>query len=266
MPGLFEMPSHSDIQITRPEDRELEAKRSELAALEANLAERELQLTSLRVELSSFERKYLAEVGARYAELDELKAQLAEKLAAENPGDLRLQESARQARARADETRSTTASDASHEHKIFSPTPELKRLYREVAKRIHPDLTSDDADRAKRQELMAQANRAYELGDEAALSRVFAAYECSPESVAGEGTPAELVRTIRRISQARHRLTEIEAESKKLLHSDSYQLRTRFDEAARQGHDLFSELAARITYEIARAKHNLAHRPVPSSV
>ncbi len=75
------MPSHSDIQITRPEDRELEAKRSELAALEANLAERELQLTSLRVELSSFERKYLAEVGARYAELDELKAQLAEKLA-----------------------------------------------------------------------------------------------------------------------------------------------------------------------------------------
>lgn len=260
------MPRQSDIQITRPEDRELETKRSELAALEANLAERELQLASLRAELSSFERKYLAEVGLRYADLDELKAQLAEKIAAENPGDLRLQESARQARARADETRATTATDLVAEHKIFSPTPELKRLYRDVAKRIHPDLTSDDADRAKRQDLMAQANRAYEQGDEAALARVFAAYECSPESVAGEGTPAELIRTIRRISQARHRLLEIDAESDKLLHSDSHQLRMRFDEAARQGHNLFAELAARIEYEIARAKQNLARRPVPSSV
>ncbi len=256
----------SDMQITRPEDRELESKRSELAALEANLAERELQLASLRAELSSFERKYLAEVGSRYAELDELKAQLAERLAAENPGDLRLRESARQARARADETRATAPEDASHELKIFSPTPELKRLYRDVAKRIHPDLTSDDADRAKRQELMARANRAYEMGDEVELSRVFAAYECSPESVAGEGTPAELIRTIRRISQARYRLSEIEAESKKLLSSDAHQLRMRFDESARQGHDLFSELAARIAYEIARVKHQLAHRPETSPV
>ena len=40
------MQNQSDIQITRPEDRELETKRSELAALEANLAERELQLAS----------------------------------------------------------------------------------------------------------------------------------------------------------------------------------------------------------------------------
>ena len=256
----------SDISITRPEDRELETKRGELTALEANLAERELQLTSLRAELSSFERKYLAEVGSRYAILDELKAELAERLAAENPGDLKLQESARQARARADETRATAEDETAREHKIFSPTPELKRLYRDVAKRIHPDLTSDDADRAKRQELMALANRAYEMGDEAELSRVFAAYECSPESVAGEGTPAELVRTIRRISQARYRLSEIDAETKKLVQSDAYQLRARFDESARQGHDLFVELGRRIEYEIARVKHKLAQPPVASAV
>jgi len=260
------MPRQSEMQITRPEDRELEAKRSELAALEANLAERELQLASLRAELSSFERKYLAEVGSRYAELDELKARLAERLAAENPDDLGLQESARQARARANETRATAPEDSFREHTIFSPTPELKRLYRDVAKRIHPDLTSDDADRAKRQELMAMANRAYEQGDEEALARVFAAYECSPESVSGEGTPAELIRTIRRISQARYRLSEIEAESKKLLQSDAQQLRLRFDESTRQGHDLFSELGARIAYEIARVKQKLAKRSEPSHV
>src|SRR3984885_8986404 len=108
------MLKQSDIQITRPEDRELEAKRGELAALEANLAERELQLASLRAELSSFERKYLAEVGLRYAELDELKAQVAEKAAAEQPGDPRLQEAARRARARAKATRSTAGPGRAH--------------------------------------------------------------------------------------------------------------------------------------------------------
>src|SRR5271170_5429811 len=108
------MLQNSELQITRPEERELESKRGELGALETSLAEREVELASLHAELGSFERKYLAEIGLRYAELDELKAQLAEKAAAEHPEDPRLQEAARKARARAKATRSTAGPGRAH--------------------------------------------------------------------------------------------------------------------------------------------------------
>jgi hypothetical protein len=248
------MPEISGLHITTPEAQELENKRAELSELESLIAEREWQLTNLRAELQAFERKYLAEVGVRYAELDELKAALAQRLAERNPEDARQREAARQARTRADETRATAGTDVSGAHKIFSATPELKRLYRDVARRIHPDLTSDPADRAKRQQLMAEANRAYETGDEAALARVFAAYECSPETVQGDGAGADLIRTIRRISQIKDRIGNIEREAHQLLRSDLYRLGVRFEEESKRGRDLFAEMTGRVAEKIAITK------------
>src|ERR1035438_4594398 len=68
---------------------------------------------------------------------------------------------------------------------------ELKTLYREVAKRVHPDLATDEADRHKREQLMAEANAAYQRGDADALRRILEEYEGSPESVRGAGIAAD---------------------------------------------------------------------------
>ena len=133
----------------------------------------------------------------------------------------------------------------------------MKRLYREVAKRVHPDLTSDRADRAKRQQLMAEANEAYERGDETRLRKIFAEYAWSAEAVQGEGPGAELIRVIRRISQARGRLAEIEAELQELLRSDLYQLKVRLDEAQSHGRDVLKEMVQKVEDQIAQAKRRL---------
>jgi hypothetical protein len=245
--------------LLKPEDQELARKRDEQAALEADLAERELRSANLRAELGAFERQYLHFVGSRYAELDEWKARLAERLAREQPENDRAQQAARAARARADETKSAAGEKATQPPRAFKSTPEMKRLYRDVAKRIHPDLTSDRNDRAKRQHLMAEANQAYERGDEQRLARILTEYEHSPEEVKGEGPGAELVRVIRRVSQVRSRLAEIEAEMHELLRSDLYQLKTRVDEAEKSGREVLKEMIARVDEQIALAKQRLEH-------
>ena len=51
----------------------------------------------------------------------------------------------------------------------------------------------------------------------------------------GEGAGAELIRVIRRISQARGRLAEIEAELQELLRSDLYQLKARWTRRSSMG-------------------------------
>ena len=54
-------------QIETPEERELENKKAELASLEADLVQRELDLATLRAELTIFENGYLRTVGLLYA-------------------------------------------------------------------------------------------------------------------------------------------------------------------------------------------------------
>jgi hypothetical protein len=136
----------------------------------------------------------------------------------------------------------------------------MKRLYRDVARRIHPDLTSDRTDRIKRQHLMAEANRAYERGDHDRLVKILTEYEHSPEAVEGEGPGAELIRVIRRVSQARSRLAEIEAEMQEALRSDLHQLKLRVDEAEKSGHDILKQMIAKVDQQIAAAKQALERK------
>lgn len=247
----------TNIGPVKPEERELARKQEEQATLEIELAERELRSENLRAELGAFERRYLHFVGLRYAELDDLKAEIAERLAKEQPTNKRLQRLAEIARGSANETKSSAGEDTQEEPTAFESSPEMKQLYREVAKRVHPDLTSDREDRAKRQQLMAEANEAYERGDESKLMKILTEYECSPESVQGEGAGAELIRVIRRISQARGRLSEIEAEMQELLRSDLYQLKSRIDEAQVHGRDVWKEMVDKVEEQIEQANRRL---------
>ena len=240
-----------------PEEQELARKRAEQAAIESELAERELRSANLRAELGAFEQQYLHFVGSRYAELDELKAGIAERTAREQPSNARAQQVAREAREHAQETKSAAGEKLEASPRAFEASPEMKRLYRDVAKRIHPDLTSDRNDRAKRQALMAEANEAYRRGDDARLTKILTEYEWSPEQVQGEGAGAELIRVIRGISQARGRLAEIEAELQELLRSDLYQLKTRVDQAQQDGRDVLKEMIDKVEDQITQAKRRM---------
>lgn len=210
-----------------PEQEELERKKAELAELGTELVEKELSLATFQAELNSFENEYMRVIGTRYTELDRIEAQINEYMA--------LQES----------------------NQDFKPSPELKKLYREVAKKIHPDLTTDDEERQRRQKLMAEANQAYENGDIEQLQAILQDWESSPESLTGEGISFDLIRIIRQIAQGRERLKIIQTEIQLLEQTELGQLRKKILQAKENGQDLLADMANELDEQINNLKEKL---------
>ena len=82
----------------------------------------------------------------------------------------------------------------------------VRKLFRDVAKAIHPDLANDEHARGRRHTLMVEANRAYALGDEEQLRSILRAWEASPEAVEGSDPDAVRERLTRRVAQLNERL------------------------------------------------------------
>lgn len=248
------MAKHESKDLARhmsPEELELQKKLAELAQLEIKLADRELELSTLAAELAAFEKQYMNVVGRRYAELDEIEARIAEINAKRNPGDTAAQEEATSKRRNADSSADAARDMDDHEnYQRFQPSDQLKKLFRNVAKAVHPDLANNDEDRVRREKMMKEANDAYSAGDEDALQRILQDWNASPESVTGEGVAVELVRTIRKIAQVENRLREIDRQLEELKANDLYVLRSKVEEAGKDERDLLAMMAAQLDEQI----------------
>jgi len=73
----------------------------------------------------------------------------------------------------------------------------LRSLYREVSRRVHPDLTRDASDRLRRENLMRQANQAYEDGDSRRLRAILQEYEIGLEPLEELAPAAEVIAAVR---------------------------------------------------------------------
>ncbi len=220
--------------------------------------QREVELATLRGELQTFECRYLRTVGSRFAELDELEARIAEASARGDPDDAEARCHAAEARAQARESAEAT-NDArqEHGHGKFTASAILRELFREAARRFHPDLVTDDGERVRRTRLMADANAAYAASDEAHLHRLLQKWESGPESVVGDDIAADLIRIIRKIAQAEDRLRSIDAEIDRVEASELYGLKVRVDRANAEGLNLLDEMAARVDEQVADARRRL---------
>jgi hypothetical protein len=235
-----------------PEEQELARKRQELALLQVELTDRELSLANLRAEVAAFEGRYLREVGVLYAELDDWNAKIAE-LVAEADGTEKAKSAAAEARGQAEESYAAAHGEAARAAE-FSPSPELKKLFREVVRHIHPDNANDDADRTVRNRLMAEANLAYRRGDADALRIILEEYKNSPESVRGEGVGADLVRVLRQIDRIVKRLAQIEAEAAALASSEIALLMANVGIETVKGRNLLAEMKQDVLHRIDLAR------------
>jgi cell division protein FtsB len=255
------MPAEIILQQT-PNAAALLDKREQLANVRNTLAERESELAQIRAQLKTFEGRYLRQVGVLYAELDDLEA-----LIAEREVDLYDSDSARrraeEIRQRAQETHDAAFGEA-HEAEEFDPPPSLKTLFRDVAKRIHPDFARDVAEQKHFTQLMARANQAYSRGDTETLQRLLDDHHEINAVIAGEGAAAEVLRISRQIQHAERDIATLDAERHTLLVGEIAQLQRDAETAAREHRDLLTELASSLREQIAdaRGRYELIDRQI----
>ncbi len=232
-------------------EQELE---QQVRAAEAELLDLEVAVETLRVELANFAREHHQRLGPLYEQLDELDVLAAELIAArtQNPEDLERARLARELlrqgmddgkggrhRRRGRHARPEPAgagsggagpgagpgdAPARTARRRVRPTKEAQRLYRELARRAHPDLTQDPAEKERREEFIQRVNDAYARGDIDLLRRLAEEWAIHPDSAPAPGTPERVGWLTSRLAWLSRRLGELRAEQDRLRASPIGQL------------------------------------------
>jgi len=226
------------------EEQSLLKRREELTELESRLGEREAALANLQSALRAFEGRYLGAVGERYDKLAEIEKEIAKLQGLEFD----------------DEDPVSLADDevGCGQNRFFR-SDKLKKLYREVARKFHPDLSSCPQERQHRHQLMVEINRAYETGAEDRLQELLEAGAGLESVEIGGSMSAEMILLVRRIAEAKQRLAEIEAEIEEIAASETYKLKLRVENAETIGVDLFADLIGQVDRQIKKAGARLEH-------
>lgn len=236
---------------------DLRAARARLDELESTLAQREAALATFKAELRDLQDAYLDKMGTWQSQLAEIDAAVAD---AEIRAGLRPPTETIEPDDD-DDDESGRGEDPSSDRRACasrpSPTDDLRRIFRDVAKMIHPDLGPNDPSRYRRHSLMAEANRAYANRDEDRLRLILRAWERSADVLPDDGADA-MTRVRRQIAEIEARVVAIDMEFADLRRSAIWQLKLKIDEARAQGWDLFAEMVMHIRREIGRASARLA--------
>ncbi|MFJ8073568.1 hypothetical protein ACIQ7Q_06395 [Streptomyces sp. NPDC096176] len=228
---------------TRNDDAQQAADQDEQARPEARLAkavgaaehaliEFEIAVETFRVEVENFSRLHHQKLGPMYARLDELDAQIAEARAARSgdPEDLRKAQEARamvlpmpgvdelfndwmDSDGLSPEASAMLTGRPVRAPKRVRPSEEARKLYRELARKAHPDLAQDETERARREEFITRVNAAYGLGDAAQLKELADEWAAGPVPAAPRPSESEeLYARLEWLAQRKELLTAVARE------------------------------------------------------
>ncbi|MFE7561118.1 rhodanese-like domain-containing protein [Kitasatospora sp. NPDC057500] len=223
------MTAQIPVRWTDPEQQELEER---VEAAELAWLTMDVDVRTLRVEIDNFALIHHQLLGPLYARLDELDALLAEAVAARtgDPEDLRR---AREARQRVDDLPDLDALfDSVRERGAQEEAPpppaaparvrpgrDAQRIYRELVRRAHPDLSTDPQEQGRRAAFLARVNEAYAYGDTGALEALADEWSTAPEAAPAVGSPDRLGWLRRRLEWLTGRIGELAAEQVRLERS-----------------------------------------------
>jgi len=232
--------------------------RTELARLQEQLIEAEAGLADRLAEINAFEFEFEAKVGHLIDRLEALEREIE-----------RYNERIQMARNKEIFGNPYVSVETQYRRtwqapSRAAPTPppvplspaneaEIKQIYRQLARRFHPDLAANEVDRLNRTQKMVAINDAYAARSlvelvalaQQAETRIDTGRSAQSEEQMHQALEAEMAR-------CRRRLREIEQEIRGLSRRASVELSLEVKSARRQRRDLLAELAAGYEQKIAR--------------
>jgi chromosome segregation ATPase len=238
--------------------------REQIAEAEAELIEREAELVDLRAELHAFQLEYDLQVGRTLEELAAIKEESDRRRRRINlyrqwgpkgpprPGYIPVEEQYRRIWQQPPAPPPPPPPPPPDE----ATEGQIKRLYRELCHRFHPDLVTDRAEQAWRTEVMRAINAAYAARSLVELQTLAQQPDRAP--AAEISTDAQRLAALQeRLRQIEHRLREVEREIQELMDSPEIALSVEVKMARWGGRDLLAEMAAEAEAELAEKRAEL---------
>lgn len=276
------------VRVVSPEEEAYERHLVEIEELRRRVVELQLELEGLRLAVGRFEAEYHARVGALFVELDRLRLAIAEyerrilRLRADPRLDpVRMEEEIRaEFHDRYEEIRSAEEEARRHERAVHDepdrpdldePAEEdLRALYRDLAKRYHPDLARTDEERSRREDVMRRVNAAFNRRDIAALRTI--EQEAATEDPAFDARPIgeKLIWATREVTRLGRVIAYLADELAAVRRTDAFRLWRRQDAGEGVVEALELDLREEIDTardrmdELASIHRGLTRDPVPA--
>lgn len=133
---------------------------------------------------------------------------------------------------------------------------QIKRIYRKLARRFHPDLAQDSEEVGYRTEKMAALNDAYKARSLVELAALASeGQELAADINVTSKTESQMVQALENeLKRIKRRLRQIENDLENAHNNEIVQLSVKVKFAQRDGRDLLSELAADLKKKIRRRR------------
>ncbi len=242
--------------MTDDQQLQIELIRTQIVGRETYAAKLRAEIAATERELDEFQKRYDKIIKPMQMRIDVIKSAI-DGLIKQNraarggiyeidystiaPGYVSVEEQYRRAWSKTD------VYDAIHAEITPKPSPAdaLKRLYRDLARRFHPDLGGDQNERDRRTAIMSQINAAYTAGDLDAL-QALADDSSDPNGL----LPALTLRSLRKqLDELDAQIGRLTSERDELLYGATMKLKLDDKLARLKGRDLLAEMRAQMQHE-----------------
>lgn len=238
-------------------EKELQKKKKQLIDLNETLE-------SLKMELLRIKHEYDRRIGLLYIQINELDLQIIKiKRILDLIHDGKTREEAQK---QVDERFKQQEEEIYDEYQEFNEEEQIiqkqeemnkkshediKKIWRKLVARFHPDLVQDAALKKKYELLMIRINKAYRAGDILTLQSIDA------ESQIEEKNQTNMDAIRNQISDIENAIKTIKKEMKFLRKSEWFEWKTSIDKAKEEGQDLLQELEDKLVKDIKERNEEL---------